>query len=285
MDEALAALEFKVIKSLNVVAPMKRVQTRSHYAKWLTEELRLKIKRRNAMRMRAERTMDKADWKVFRDYRKVLSKQLREARQADLKADMDVKDSKERWRNIKRHSNLGVKKAEEDIELEIDGEIVTEPAKVANSLNTYFKDKVVKLRSGLDVSVEKSLDYTEEYIGQKEVGEFEFSQVSRKTVKAIVRNLTNTGATGRDGISTEVLKKYVHVLTGPLTHIINMSVHFVETQADHTFAKEWLEEGAQELETDLYQHRNVEMLGDRDQQPDLRLDGGDWPVQQNTARL
>ena len=29
--------------------------------------------------------------------------------------------------------------------LEIDGELVTEPAKVANSLNSYFKDKVVNL--------------------------------------------------------------------------------------------------------------------------------------------
>ena len=94
------------MKALNVVAPMKRVQTRSHYAKWLTEELRLKIQRRNVMRLRAERTRDKADWKVFRDYRKVLSKQLRDARLADLKADMDVRDSMERWRNIKKHSNL-----------------------------------------------------------------------------------------------------------------------------------------------------------------------------------
>ena len=226
IDEALAALEFKVVKALNVVAPMKRVRTRPHYAKWLTEELREKIKRRNAMRLKAERTMDRADWKVFKDYRKILLKQLREARMADLKADMDVKDSKERWRNIKVHSNLGVKKGEEDIELEIDGEMVTEPAKVANSLNSYFKQKVVNLSSGLDVSVVKSLEYTDEYLGQREVGEFEFSQVSRKRVKAIVRNLTNTGATGRDGISTEVLKKYVHVLTGPLTHVVNMAVHF-----------------------------------------------------------
>ena len=167
------------------------------------------------MRLRAERTKDKANWKVFRDYRKVLSKQLRDARLEDLKADMDVKDSEESWRNIKKHSKLGVKKGEEDIELEINGELVSEPMKVANLLNSYFKEKVVK-----------SLEYTDEYIWEREVGEFEFSQVSRKTVKSIVRNLTNTGATGRDGISTEVLKKYVHVITGPLTHIINMSIHF-----------------------------------------------------------
>ena len=42
----------------------------------------------------------------------------------------------------------------------------------------------------------------------------------------MIRNMTNTGATRRDGISMEVLKKYSHVITGPLTHIINMSIYF-----------------------------------------------------------
>ena len=42
----------------------------------------------------------------------------------------------------------------------------------------------------------------------------------------MIKNLSNTGACGRDGISTEVIKKYKHVLTGPLTHIVNMSIHF-----------------------------------------------------------
>ena len=38
---------------------------------------------------------------------------------------------------------------------------MSEPGRVANLLNSYFKEKVVKLRSGLDVSVEKSLEYTD----------------------------------------------------------------------------------------------------------------------------
>ena len=226
VDDAVSSLEQKIVKTLNVVALVRRVQTRAYYAKWLTEDLKLKIKRRNAMRLKAERTGDRADWNVFKAYRKILSKQLREARQADLIADLDVKDSKERWRNVKKHSNMGANKQEDDIELEIDEELVSEPGMVANSLNSYFKEKVVKLRSGLDVSVEKSLEYTDEYLGKRDVEEYEFQQVSRKKVKQIIRNLTNTGATGRDGISTEVLKKYAHVITGPLTHIINMSIYF-----------------------------------------------------------
>ena len=45
-------------------------------------------------------------------------------------------------------------------------------------------------------------------------------------MKSVIRNLKNTGATGRDGISTEVLKRYRHMLAGPLKHIINISIYW-----------------------------------------------------------
>ena len=227
VNEALACLEFKVIRALNIVAPVKRVVTRAHYAKWMTPELQIKIKRRNAMRVRAEKSKSKDDWKVFKNFQKVLSKQLREARHADLKADMDVRDSKTRWKAVQRHSGIGKKKkAEQDVTLKIAGELVSEPNKVAHTLNSYFKEKVVNLRKDLKVSVADSLKYTDEYMEGKTVDEFEFKQVSRTYVKSIIRNLTNTGATGRDGISTEVLKRFRHVLAGPITHIINMSIYW-----------------------------------------------------------
>ena len=89
-----------------------------------------------------------------------------------------------------------------------------------------FKDKVVNLRKDLKVSVDDSLKYTDEYLEGKNFDNYEFKQVSRTYVKSVIRNLKNTGATGRDGISTEVLKRYRHVLAGPLTHIINMSVYW-----------------------------------------------------------
>ena len=88
------------------------------------------------------------------------------------------------------------------------------------------QDKVVYLRKSLNCSVEESLDYTDEYLEGREVDGYEFHQVSRKYVKGVIRNLSNTNAKGRDGIPTLVIKKYANVLTGPITHIINMSIHF-----------------------------------------------------------
>ena len=231
VNAAVDTLEFKVVRTLNIVAPMKRITTRPHYAKWLTEELKIKIKRRNAMRLRAERSKKMEDWTVFKNFQKVLSKQLREARQASFVADMDVKCAKQRWKAVRKHTGINEKKRDEGIELEIDGELVDEPNKVATTLNEYFRDKVVNLRKKLKCSVEESLDYTDEYLQDKTIKDFEFKQVSRTYVKGIIRNLANTGAKGRDQIGTDVLKRYRNVLTGPITHIVNMSIFHGEYPA------------------------------------------------------
>ena len=225
INTAMDILEFKIVRTLNIVAPIKRVTPREKYAKWLTPELQVKVKRRNAMRKKAEETKKMEDWNVFKGYQRVLAKELRAARQADFKADMDVKDAKQRWKVVRQHAGFKNKTGENNIELVVDGEKVDEPNKVAHTLNNYFKDKVVNLQKDLDVSVKDSLSYTDEYLADKEVTPVEFEQVSRKYVRNVIKCLRNTGAMGRDGISTEVIKTYSNVLTGPITHIVNLAIH------------------------------------------------------------
>ena len=53
---------------------------------------------------------------------------------------------------------------------------------------------------------------------------FEFQFVSADDVTRIVRNLNNTEAIGKDGISTEVLKKGINVLANPIARICNLSL-------------------------------------------------------------
>ena len=73
--------------------------------------------------------------------------------------------------------------------------------------------------------MDDSLSYTDEYLKGRKIGECEFKQVSRPYVRRIIKNLSNTGAIGRDGISTAVLKRYTNVLTGPITHVINLCIY------------------------------------------------------------
>ena len=63
VNEALGALEFKILRALNIVAPEKRIRPTEKYAKWMTPELLIKVKRRNAMRLKAEKSRNDADWR------------------------------------------------------------------------------------------------------------------------------------------------------------------------------------------------------------------------------
>ena len=228
INEALRCLEFKMLRAVNIVAPERQIRTREKYAKWMTPELLIKTKKRNALRIRAEKSKLQEHWVAFREYQRELNKELRKAREEDLKADLDIKNSKTRWQRVRKHAGIIKKAKSNEIELNIDGELISEPSIVSNKLNNYFKEKVVNLRANLNVSVEDSLSYTDEYLLDKEVKEFEFKQVSRTYVKSIIRNLSNTGALGRDGLGTKLIKRYRHVLTGPITHLVNMAIYFGE---------------------------------------------------------
>ena len=92
-----------------------------------------------------------------------------------------------------------------EIELDREGEKVSELSIVVTTVNNYFKEKVVKLRPDLDVSVEDSLSYTDEYLLDKTVNELEFKHVSLTCVRGIILNLTNTGALLAHGVDWPLL--------------------------------------------------------------------------------
>ena len=121
VDESLGHLCHKILTSLNIVAPEKKVITSEKHARWMTPEILLKIKERNQLRKVAERTKESEDWREFKTYQKTLMKEMRKAREENFKAEMDVKNSKLRWARLKSHAKLD-KRKENDIVLDVDGE-------------------------------------------------------------------------------------------------------------------------------------------------------------------
>ena len=53
---------------------------------------------------------------------------------------------------------------------------------------------------------------------------FQFKTVGTGVVNKVIRRLKNTGAEGRDEISTKILKKFRYVLAAPLRHIVNQAI-------------------------------------------------------------
>ena len=65
---------------------------------------------------------------------------------------------------------------------------------------------------------------TRDWFEGKKFGNASFKTVSTKAVRKVILGLKNTGATGRDQISTKVLKKFAFILAPVVRHVVNLSI-------------------------------------------------------------
>ncbi len=96
-------------------------------------------------------------------------------------------------------------------------------AKLADTLNTYFINKILKIRG--DISDPAcGTDYSEEtMLSSDNHEEFNFKYPSAGKVYAIIQSLKNTGATGVDDVPVSVLKLGATALSGPIAHLVRLS--------------------------------------------------------------
>ena len=114
-----------------------------------------------------------------------------------------------------------------------------DPVNTANHQNNFFIEKVDKLVASLpsgcqndadDEKISKCQDESEDEKifseKQHKIQEksFEFKFVTAGDVTRIIRNLNNTKAEGVDNIPTDVLKKGVTILAGPIARLCNISL-------------------------------------------------------------
>ena len=226
-DLCCEILEFKIKRVMRRLAPERIITTRPNYAPWMNSSLKKDTARRDRLRRKAVRTKSKEDWAIFRLVQKEVSRKKIEAKNEFIMRDLETGSSKEKWSKIQKLSKYqSRKKGSKDVgEMEIvndENQKMTDPQVLSNFMNDYFKSKVSKLQADLRPDPAEAVKYTEEFLLNKKVPERCFHPVTRKEVKKLLRKLKNTGAVGRDGIPTKVLKRYCHVIGPPLTHLINL---------------------------------------------------------------
>ena len=128
------------------------------------------------------------------------------------------KDPKAMWKTI---NQLTTKKSKTTNinELVIDQKVITEPEKIADSLNTYFNE----IGSVLAKDLPKGDNSFEKYIVPVEK-KFEINRLSPIEVKNIILKLNSFKATGYDRISPKLLKDTAEIIAESLTVIFNKSI-------------------------------------------------------------
>ena len=225
-------------KHAPVVSFIPRVNTKA----WITKGTIEVMAQREKAHEKCKKTKAKEDVDAFKKLRNKVVGLLRKDREEQKETLNKAKDA---WRLVKEIE----KKAEEGgppKRLLIEGQLTSDPKKIAQHMNDYFMEKVEKNIEEIEKTAAKycPIDHFKEHI-EKPEETFSFESVDDKEVEEIIDKLKNSGGAGSDEIPNKALKAAKKAIKAPLTRIINMSLK------EGVFPRSWKES----VVVPLYKHK------------------------------
>ena len=223
-NEAVALLIKLVKEALDTVAPLKAIKFRP-------DKPKISLKRDTlatmASRDKARKSGNLEQFKILRNTANKLIK--RDKIQGVIKRLQKNPGPQQVWREAKSVLGRGRGMTLPECTTNMD------PNETAKHQNEFFINKIARLtasfpsESNLHVASEEDAPEDDDL---REVPEskpkakknFSFTFVTAGSVTRIVKNLKNTTAMGVDEIPTQVWKKGVVVLAGPIAHVCNISL-------------------------------------------------------------
>ena len=222
-SRAAEILTSKLSSILDSMAPVRTIQVRTKYAPWLSDATKEPLKYRNSAQKLASETKDPDDYRNFKSLRNQATAKMRQEKATweKLKLNSTKNDSSRLWKNIK--SWLDWNNSGPPTRLFHDGRLISSPAGIAGTMNSFFLGKIAGLRANIPNSVADPLSKLREAMSDRQCS-FSMGSVHPDEVLKIIRNLKNSKSTGTDDIDTYVVKLVADEIVAPLTHIINISI-------------------------------------------------------------
>jgi hypothetical protein len=198
-------------------------------SKWMTTEILLKIKQRDATYknlMRAKNSKNFGELnQILIDQNKTIKSLIRKAK-VDFyhrEFDKNKSDIKKTWETIS--DILGKSRVNKEFPryFNINGKSITNIKDISTYFNDFFVNIGPKLAS--EINTNGKLRFSN-YMNSINVNtRFKFKNVGENEVANIIKNLKPKYSSGYDNISTILLKLSGNALIKPLTAIINQSLH------------------------------------------------------------
>ena len=226
-DVEIAAEMFtdKLSKVLDRVAPVRRFQTRSNYAPWMTKDTKNLKEKREVAHKKAIHTDHPDDWRLFRSIRnQVTAKLKKDKREWETKRlNFDEHDPAKIWNSVKGW--LGWNTGGTPKQLFWQGKMISSPSGLALAMNTFFLEKIEKLRNNIPTVAGNPIQKLEDAM-KKRSCRFTIKSVTEEEVIMAIRNLKNSNATGVDYIDIRTIKLIADIVAPVFTHIVNLSIRF-----------------------------------------------------------
>ena len=111
------------------------------------------------------------------------------------------------------------------------GQIVTSPARLATIMNTFFVNKISRIRQDLPPATDDPLKTLQHIMKDRT------ASVHPDTVRKIILQLKNSKSSGVDNIDTYIIKLMVDDILPAVTHLVNLSIQQATFQSLYKMAK------------------------------------------------
>jgi hypothetical protein len=216
----------------------KRVKKKKYVlSKEILELMRIRNKLHNELQKSVKNgtknNLLETQYKKHNNYcNKMIRKEVKQKNGENITSDSNMKDI---WKCIKIVQNPEATSIRK-LKIEIDGQKIEDPQKLANEFSEFFVEKVQKLEAGIKRTNIDPLSLLKEKMKTSNTT-FTIKTVNVRVVHKILKDLKAKRSYGHDGITSEVLKLGADVLKVPLTFIVNTSIRNSEYPSYWKIAK------------------------------------------------
>ena len=183
--------------------------------------------KRDSAQKTAVLTKCQDDWRYYKSLRNQVTSKLRSEKKTweSMKMCSATNDLSSLWKNMKIWLNWN--SSGPPTRLVVEGKLLNSPADLANTMNTFFIDKVKNLRSRIPVSSQDPLLTLRKRLNGIQCA-LTFRSVHPDEVFKVLCSLKNSKSTGIDYIDSQVVKLVAVEILPALTHVI---ILFIQQQS------------------------------------------------------
>ena len=246
VDEAETTFSRLFLSILNTHAPWITFQKRKNFAPWLTESTKLLIKERDewkevAKRLAVENPCTPANeeqlkaWNKYKKLRNTINNKKRheENEYKHGKVMENIESSEKTWRTAKQFMEW--RQQGPPHQLQVGHKLVTSARLIAQHINEFFIDKVLKIREGLGSAAPNF--YSCLNIMEGKACKLSLGHVSIAKVVKLLKKLKNTKSTAVDDLDNFSVKISAEIIAQPLHHIITLSIMQCKFPTNWKFSK------------------------------------------------
>ena len=224
-NECTKLLTAAIRVHLDIQQQVRNYQLKKRYCVWVDESTKLIIERKKFLFEMWKRTGDLDDWKTYRKQSNYLVRVMRQKKSDFFKQQLrSTVKSQDMWKSARKQ--LKFTTSGPPTALTVNGELTSNPSKMAEAQNDFFVGKPLKISEQIPKTKVNPLSYTKKFLQDKHVPVFDFETrvVSEYDVERVIIQLKNTSSTGHDDINVIALKQMIPSILTSLTYIINLSL-------------------------------------------------------------